>query len=70
MRSFLLFLFSHHFLAITRWEIYFLRLRLANVIFGRNPRLYCFAKSRPQPRYLNFGSGPRGQDEPTWVNID
>lgn len=34
MRSFLLFLFSHHFLAITRWEIYFLRLRLANVSFG------------------------------------
>jgi predicted SAM-dependent methyltransferase len=70
MRNILLFLFSHHFLALARWEIYFLRLRLTNAIFGRNRRLYRFAKSRPQPRYLNFGSGPRGRDEPTWVNID
>lgn len=69
-REFLFFLFSHRFLAVARWEIHFIHLRLQNALRGKNRSLRRFAKSRPEPRYLNFGSGPRGKAESNWVNID
>jgi predicted SAM-dependent methyltransferase len=70
MRRLVRVLFTHRFLALARWEFLFLRLRVTNALTGRNASLKRFALSRSRPRYLNFGSGPRGKSEPNWVNID
>src|SRR4051794_8398317 len=42
MRGLLLFLFSHRFLALARWEAYFIRLRLINSVTGRSGALRRF----------------------------
>lgn len=70
MRVFFLFLFSHRFLAIGRWEIHFLKARLCNALTFQNFRIARFLTTRKTPTYLNLGSGPRGLDDPHWVNVD
>ena len=70
MRRILLFLFSHRLLAIARWDGHFLLLRLKNFLFGENKKLRRVAASKGSPVYLNLGSGPRGLDDPHWINID
>jgi predicted SAM-dependent methyltransferase len=70
MRQALLFLFSHRLLAIARWDGHFLLLRLKNLLFGENRRLRRLAASKGSPVYLNLGSGPRGRDDPRWINVD
>lgn len=70
MRGFFLFLFSHRFLAIGRWEIHFLKVRLRNALTSQNARITKFLATRQTPTYLNLGSGPRGLDDPHWVNVD
>lgn len=70
MRSLLLKLFSHRFLAIARWELYFLRLRFWNAITFQRSRIAATITARQAPLYLNLGSGPRGMDDPHWVNVD
>jgi len=70
MRKLLLFLFSHRTLALLRWDLYFLRVRLVNFLLQTSRRMREFTASRPKPVYLNLGSGPRGLDDPHWVNVD
>jgi predicted SAM-dependent methyltransferase len=70
MRKILLWLFSHRFLAIGRWDIHFLLLRLRNTLTRQRARIAAFITSRRSPRYLNLGSGPRGLDDAHWVNVD
>jgi predicted SAM-dependent methyltransferase len=70
LRNFLLFFFSHRFLAIARWDFYFLRLRLLNVITLQRRRIRKGLSTRQRPLFLNLGSGPRGVDDPHWVNVD
>lgn len=70
MRRLLLFLFSHRFLAIARWEGHFLAQRLKTALTGQNRRIARFLAERPGPRFLNLGSGPRGRDDGGWVNVD
>lgn len=69
MKRLLLFLFSHRFLAIARWEFHFLALRARNAFTGQRGRI-AKAVSGRSSLYLNLGSGPRGLDDPTWVNVD
>lgn len=66
----LLKLFSHRFLAIGRWDIYFILLRMKNRLRGQNARIGSFLKTRQGPILLNLGSGPRGIDDDHWVNVD
>ena len=70
MRRLFLFLFSHRFLAIGRWEIHFLKARLCNALTSQKSRIARFLSSRKTPTYLNLGSGPRGLDSAHWVNVD
>lgn len=70
LRSLLLSLFTHRTLALARWDLHFLSVRLRNVL-RRQPRaIRRFLDSRVRPRFLNLGSGPRGLDDPHWVNVD
>lgn len=70
MRKFLLFLFSHRFLAIARWDVHFLRVRAWNAITSQRRRIRDFLASGQKPLFLNLGSGPRGVDDGHWVNVD
>jgi predicted SAM-dependent methyltransferase len=70
MRKFMLFLFSHRFLAIGRWEFHFVKQRFWGFLTFQNARIGKFLSTREAPVYLNLGSGPRGLDDAHWVNID
>ena len=70
MKRYLLFLFSHRTLANFRWDFHLLRVRLVGFLSNRFARARRDVRSRPHPRYLNLGSGPRGLDSPQWINID
>jgi predicted SAM-dependent methyltransferase len=69
MRNLLFFLFSHRTLALIRWDIHFLGVRLRNTLFNRESILKSFF-GRSGRKFLNLGSGPRGKDDPEWLNID
>lgn len=69
-RNALLFLFSHRFLALARWDLHFIALRLRAFLTNRNGRIAARLKIRHEPLYLNLGSGPRGVSEESWINID
>ena len=70
MRRFLLWLFSHRFLAIARWDLHFLRLRIWNALTWQRFRIRSALSSQPRPLFLNLGSGPRGIVDAHWVNVD
>ena len=70
MRKLLLFFFSHRTLALIRWDLHFLGIRMNNVLFSSTARLLKTVRNKPGPLYLNLGSGPRGLDAPNWINID
>jgi len=70
VRNLLLFLFSHRLLALARWDLHFLRIRIRNALTLQRRRLRRFVATRQRPVFLNLGSGPRGMDEPHWVNVD
>ena len=70
MRDFLLFLFSHRFLAVARWDAHFVRLRAWNAITLQRCRIRNFLSHRGTPLFLNLGSGPRGVDDAHWLNVD
>jgi predicted SAM-dependent methyltransferase len=70
MQKWLLFFFSHRFLAVARWDLYFLGMRVWNTVTFQNHRLRRFLSTRKQPVFLNLGSGPRGLDDDHWVNVD
>ena len=66
----LLKLFSHRFLALARWDFYFIKLRLVNRLTKQSQSIRKFLETRSTPCYLNLGSGPRGKASQSWVNID
>jgi predicted SAM-dependent methyltransferase len=70
LRNLLLWLFSHRFLAIARWDLYFLRLRTRNALTGQTFRIRRSLSKLAPPLFLNLGSGPRGLDDWHWVNVD
>ena len=70
MRRFLLWLFSHRFLAIARWDLHFLRVRIWTTITLQSSRIAKAVCAQPRPLFLNLGSGPRGLDDRHWVNVD
>lgn len=70
MKRLLLAVFSHRFLALARWELHFLALRLSGVFTLRNLRIARALAGRSRPLYLNLGSGPRGLADPRWINVD
>jgi predicted SAM-dependent methyltransferase len=70
LRKLALFLFTHRFLAIARWELHFLALRLGNFLTGQGRRARTLLASRQAPVLLNLGAGPRGRDDGHWLNID
>jgi hypothetical protein len=58
MRRLLLFFFSHRLLALARWDLHFMRLRLRNFLTRKRAAIRKRAASA-RPMYLNLGSGPR-----------
>jgi predicted SAM-dependent methyltransferase len=70
MRKLFLFVFSHRVLALLRWDVHFLRIRLTNFALRKGQALRRFAAGRSSPVYLNLGSGPRGLGDSHWVNVD
>jgi|KBSMisStaDraftv2_1062788.scaffolds.fasta_scaffold347997_2 predicted SAM-dependent methyltransferase len=70
LRKILLFLLSHRALAIVRWDLHLLRLRIRNAITLQNRRIWSYVAARPSPLFLNLGSGPRGIDDAHWINVD
>lgn len=70
MRNLLLSIFSHRTIALIRWDLHFLQIRLVNWVGGRQSRFLNEVSSRSVPIYLNLGSGPRGVVTKQWVNID
>lgn len=70
LRNLLLSLFSHRCLAIARWDLHFVRVRVWNAITLQRSRVREFLRTRQHPSFLNLGSGPRGIDDLHWVNVD
>ena len=70
MRKLLLLFFSHRTLALIRWDLHFLGIRIKNVIFSRTGSLLKSVREKSGPLYLNLGSGPRGVAAANWINID
>lgn len=70
MRRLLLFLFSHRFLAIARWELHFIWTRAWNTVTWQKGRIARTLAGRARPLYLNLGSGPRGLAHHRWINVD
>ena len=69
MRKLLLGIFSHRTLALLRWDVHFLCVRLRNFVLRKTQPLKSLS-STPKPLYLNLGSGPRGLADPHWINVD
>jgi hypothetical protein len=59
MRSLALRLFSHRLLAIARWDLYFLKLRLINRLHRQRSSIRDYLRSMQEPKYLNLGSSVR-----------
>jgi predicted SAM-dependent methyltransferase len=70
LRNFLLLFFSHRLLALARWDLHFLGLRIWNTLTWQRFRIRNFLSNRQGPLFLNVGSGPRGVDDGHWVNVD
>jgi predicted SAM-dependent methyltransferase len=70
MRRVLLGLFSHRTLALLRWDIYFMKVRINNFLFSKRSDLKKRLSLQSERKYLNLGSGPRGIDSAEWINID
>src|SRR5262249_40918141 len=60
---------SHRLLALARWDLHFMRLRLRNFLTRKHAAMRKRAASA-RPMYLNLGSGPRGIDDLHWINVD
>ncbi|MBC8029378.1 MAG: methyltransferase domain-containing protein [Pyrinomonadaceae bacterium] len=70
VRRILLFLFSHRTLALLRWDLHFLSIRLNNLILQKDRRLLKNIADGERPAFLNLGSGPRGLKDGNWINVD
>jgi len=69
-RNVLLNVFSHQTLALLRWDIHFLWIRIINYVLLRERRLHKKLRDLRHPLYLNLGSGPRGLNSANWINVD
>jgi predicted SAM-dependent methyltransferase len=69
MRKLLFFFFTQRTLALVRWDIHFVQVRLANALFRRGNKVVRGAGKR-DAKYLNLGSGPRGKADGGWINVD
>jgi predicted SAM-dependent methyltransferase len=70
VRRLLLFFFSHRTLAVARWDLGLLGVRLRAALTGQRTAIKRFVATRSSPVLLNLGSGPRGIDDAHWVNVD
>jgi predicted SAM-dependent methyltransferase len=70
VRRLLLFLFSHRTLALARWDLGLLGVRLRAALTGQSAKIRRSVASRASPVLLNLGAGPRGVDDAHWVNVD
>lgn len=70
MRRVLELLFSHRSLAVMRWDLHFIRLRVRNWIGRQRGSTATFLVKRDRPILLNLGAGPRGLIDGHWVNVD
>ena len=70
MRRLLLFFFSHRTLAVARWDLGLLGVRLRSVLTGQRSRIRRLLTTKSSPVFLNLGAGPRGVDDRHWVNVD
>jgi predicted SAM-dependent methyltransferase len=70
LRDFLLWLFSHRLLALVRWDVHFLCIRIWNALTRQKSRIHNALSILQAPLFLNLGSGPRGVDDSHWVNVD
>jgi predicted SAM-dependent methyltransferase len=70
MSKVLLRFFNHRTLALLRWDLYFMRMRLANKLAGTAGRIRAHVTRMSEPRYMNLGSGPRGLVDSHWLNVD
>jgi predicted SAM-dependent methyltransferase len=66
----MLFVFSHRLLAVVRWDLHLIRVRFVNAVMLQGPRMRRKVAAMPRPVFLNLGSGPRGVEDPHWVNVD
>jgi predicted SAM-dependent methyltransferase len=57
-------------LAVARWDIHFLRLRIWNLVTRQESRIQGTLSKLQAPLFLNLGSGPRGLNDSHWVNVD
>jgi len=70
VRNALLAIASHRTLALLRWDVHFLRVRIRNALTGADRKLRSRTAQMPRPRYLNLASGERGFESPSWINVD
>jgi predicted SAM-dependent methyltransferase len=70
VRRLLLSVFSHRTLAVARWDLGLLGVRLRAALTGQRARIRRFVATRTSPVLLNLGAGPRGIDDRHWVNVD
>lgn len=69
IRKILLHYFSHHTLALLRWDLHFLRIRIVNFLLTKG-KLNWKLNKLGRPLYLNLGSGSRGVQDAAWLNVD
>lgn len=70
MRRILENLFAHRTLALLRWDIHFIKVRIVNTVTFQKKKLNKKLSIKTEKKFLNLGSGPRGLEQPEWVNID
>jgi predicted SAM-dependent methyltransferase len=70
LRRVLLSVFSHRTLALIRWDLHLLLVRVRNVLTRSEQSLLARTSRAARPRFLNLGSGPRGLAASNWINVD
>jgi len=70
IRKALLKIFSHHTLALLRWDMHFIWIRVVNFVLLKERQLHKKLGQLNHPIYLNLGSGPRGLTSSNWINVD
>ena len=70
VRNISLWLFSHRYLAVSRWEMHFILIRLMNWASFKSNRIRKLFRHKNPPKFLNLGAGPRGLSDRKWLNVD
>jgi len=61
---------SHRTLALLRWDLHFIRVRLSHTFGREHALLRARVRQAKRPLFLNLGSGPRGLETSSWINVD